>query len=136
MPTIVITRTRVYPSVAHPGPAWKWVYTVAIPGEPYTFAGEGLHWVQWLAKKKAPEMPIVYAWKSAAEQRQAIPVIRAAGVLNPPTRPCSVCYVYPCDPAAHVFADASGPSEPRTYDEMIADARRAIARFEAGRQAS
>jgi hypothetical protein len=67
----------------------------------------------------------------AAEQRQPIAIIRAAGVLNPPTRPCSVCGQLPCDPTAHLLAEASGPSEPRTYDELIADARKAIQRFEA-----
>jgi hypothetical protein len=58
-------------------------------------------------------------------------IIRAAGVLNPPTR-CPICGLLGgCDPAAHIFADAAGPSQPRTYDELIADARKAIQRFEA-----
>lgn len=63
-------------------------------------------------------------------QRQAIPIVKAAGILQPPTRPCRICGASPCDPAAHVFADAEGPSAPRTYDEMMAAARAAVAKFE------
>jgi hypothetical protein len=66
---------------------------------------------------------------SHARCRQRIPVI-AQAPLNPPTRPCRICGHHPCDPAAHVFADAEGPSAPRTYDELIAATRRAVAGFE------
>jgi hypothetical protein len=62
-----VTRSKLYPT---PGRsyrvAWKWIYTVAIPGEPYTFDGDTLSWVRSLCKRKAPELPIVYAWKEPA----------------------------------------------------------------------
>lgn len=54
----------------------------------------------------------------------------AQAPLNPPTRPCRICGNSPCDPADHVFADAGGPSAPRTYDEVMAAARARIAEFE------
>jgi hypothetical protein len=61
--TVVITRDKVYPSRAHPGPAWKWVYTVTVPGEQYAFSGEGLNWAKGIAKTKAPTMRVVLAWE-------------------------------------------------------------------------
>ena len=62
--TIVVTRIRVYPRPARPGPAWNWNYTVAIPGEPHTFAGDSLSWVRALCKRKRPDLAIAYEWKS------------------------------------------------------------------------
>ena len=64
-----VTRSKLYPT---PGRsyrfAWKWLYTVAIPGEPYTFDGDTLSWVKSLCKSKAPGMPIIYAWKTEEEE--------------------------------------------------------------------
>jgi hypothetical protein len=66
--TCTVTRSKLYPT---PGRsyrfAWKWIYTVTIPGEPYTFDGDTLGWVKSLCKSKAPGMPIVYAWKTEEE---------------------------------------------------------------------
>lgn len=62
--TITVTRTKVYPCRAHPGPAWTWAYTVSIPGEPHTFDGELMSWVKTLCKSKRPDLRIVYAWKA------------------------------------------------------------------------
>jgi hypothetical protein len=64
MTACTVTRSKLYPT---PGRsyrlAWKWIYTVTIPGEPYTFDGDTLSWVKALCKRKAPGAPIVYAWK-------------------------------------------------------------------------
>lgn len=69
--TCTVTRSKLYPT---PGRsyrfAWKWIYTVTIPGEPYTFDGDTLGWVKSLCKSKAPGMPIVYAWKTEEEPTQ------------------------------------------------------------------
>jgi hypothetical protein len=64
--TITVTRSKNYPCRAHPGPAWKWVYDVTIPGEQYTFSGDGLGWVKRLCKSKRPDLKIVYAWEAAS----------------------------------------------------------------------
>ncbi len=61
----VVTRSKVYPRPARPGFAWKYVYDVTIPGEPYPFGMETLSQVKSLCKRKAPSLPIHYAWKSA-----------------------------------------------------------------------
>jgi hypothetical protein len=62
-PSIVVIREKTYPSKAHPGFAWKWTYTVTIPGEQYSFSGDTLSWVRDLCKSKAPTLPIVLTWK-------------------------------------------------------------------------
>lgn len=70
-----VTRSKLYPT---PGRsyrfAWKWLYTVTIPGEPYTFDGDTLGWVRSLCKSKAPRLPIVYAWKT----EEASPATKSA----------------------------------------------------------
>jgi hypothetical protein len=69
--TITVSRTKVYPRPARPGPAWKWIYTVAIPGESHTFSGDSLSWVLWLCKRKAPDLRIVLDWDRAASRTAA-----------------------------------------------------------------
>jgi hypothetical protein len=65
----VITISR---SKSHPTPgrsylfAWRWLYTVTVPGEPYPFVGDTLSWAKGLAKTKAVGRPVVLAWKVAS----------------------------------------------------------------------
>jgi hypothetical protein len=58
-----ITRERVYSSFSHPGPAWKWVYEVTVPGEPCPFKGDGLRWAHNIAKSHGATK-IIEAWKN------------------------------------------------------------------------
>lgn len=55
-----------------------------------------------------------------ADQRQAIPIVRAAGVIQPPVKLADI---------------ATGPAAPRTFDEMFAAARETISKLEAERDA-
>lgn len=61
----LIDRTKVYPT---PGrnyrAAWKWSYTVTIPGERYTFDGDRLDWAKRLCKSKRPDLKIKLAWEA------------------------------------------------------------------------
>ena len=59
---VIVTRSKVYTRPARPGPAWHWVYTLAIPGEPHTFSGERLSWVRDLARQRAPGLPVRLEW--------------------------------------------------------------------------
>lgn len=61
-----------------------------------------------------------YCAPRSADQRQAIPVVRAAGVLQPPVKLTDI---------------ATGPASPRTFDEMFATARETISKLEAERDA-
>ena len=61
-----------------------------------------------------------YCSPRTADQRQAIPIVRAAGVVQPPVKLADV---------------ATGPAAPRTFDEMFAAARASVARLEAERDA-
>lgn len=60
---VLIERAKVYPRPARPGHAWRWVYTVVVPGEPHTFSGDRLAWARRLARSKAPELPVLLAWE-------------------------------------------------------------------------
>lgn len=61
----LIERTKVYPT---PGRnyrvAWKYNYTVTIPGEQYTFSGDGIGWAKSLCKRKRPDLEIKLAWEA------------------------------------------------------------------------
>lgn len=61
---ITISRSKVYPC---PGTnyrvAWKYVYTVVVPGEPYPFDGDSLSWARGLAKRYANGRKIVCTWE-------------------------------------------------------------------------
>lgn len=62
MEPVRITRERNYPSRAHPGPAWVYVYTVQVPGlDP--MKGRGIGWAVLMAQKHGPDRRIVYGWK-------------------------------------------------------------------------
>ena len=63
---ITVTRSKLYPCQAHPGPAWTWHYEVTIPGEPHTFGGTAMGWVRWLCKSKAPGRRVVLTWTDAS----------------------------------------------------------------------
>lgn len=64
-PRCVVTRSKIYLRPARPGFAWKYVYDVTIPGEPYPFGMETLSQVKNLCKSKAPSLPIHYTWKTS-----------------------------------------------------------------------
>lgn len=63
MEEITVTKSKNYPCRARPGFAWKWVYTVTIPGEQYTFTGDTISWVKTLCKSKRPDLKINYLWQ-------------------------------------------------------------------------
>lgn len=61
---IRIYRTKVYPSVAHPGFAWKYVYSIDSPSG--IFVGDGAGWRDRIAKRESLKhnRPIVKDWLS------------------------------------------------------------------------
>jgi hypothetical protein len=60
---VTISREKNFPSVAHPGPAWVYLYTVTIPGLPYPFKGKGIGWARQIAKQHGKNLPIVETWQ-------------------------------------------------------------------------
>lgn len=62
-PTATISRERVYPLPARPGPAWYWVYAVRIDGDGDVYKGRGLSWARDLARRKGATL-IVEDWKN------------------------------------------------------------------------
>lgn len=71
--TVRITREKLYPS---PGRnvrfAWKWLYTVHVPGEPHPFTGPDLSWARGIAKRKGGGRPIVETWKPTVGSPKAL----------------------------------------------------------------
>lgn len=61
--TATVTRSKVYPSKAHPGPAWRWQHTVTVTGEPYPFAQEALGSTLAWIKRRFPDARVVLAWE-------------------------------------------------------------------------
>ena len=63
--TVVITRSQLYPEVAHPGPAWRWSYDYTVDGGPLCQYGTGLTSLRRMLREKfgARNVDIVETWK-------------------------------------------------------------------------
>lgn len=62
---IVITRAKLYPEVARPGPAWVWTYNYYVDGGPPCQWGPGLVSLRdRLRRKYGTTARIVEKWKS------------------------------------------------------------------------
>jgi hypothetical protein len=60
---VIISRSKLYLTPGRSAMfAWRWLYTVTVPGEPYTFDGDTLAWAKRLAKAKAVGRPVILAW--------------------------------------------------------------------------
>lgn len=69
---VIITRERNYPTVAHPGPAWVYLYTIAVPGDVYPMKGTGIGWARRMAKARAEELgrKVIEAWAAPVAAAQ------------------------------------------------------------------
>jgi hypothetical protein len=64
---ITISRSKLYPTPGRSSLfAWKWIYTVTVPGEPYSFDGDTLAWARRIAASKADGRPVIMTWKVAS----------------------------------------------------------------------
>jgi hypothetical protein len=64
-PAVLITRSRLYPEVARPGPAWRWTYEYAVNGAPAIGYGTGLASLRdMLRRKYGRRVRIVEGWKT------------------------------------------------------------------------
>lgn len=65
MNPIHIERTQVVHR-GRTGPAWTYIYTVTVPGQPFPFTGDRVRWATDLAKRYAqPGQQIVKSWEGA-----------------------------------------------------------------------
>jgi hypothetical protein len=67
--TVVITRSKLYPEVALPGPAWRWTYSYAVDGGPAIGYGTGLASLRdRLRVKFGRDVQITQAWQPTARR--------------------------------------------------------------------
>lgn len=57
-----VTRVKLYPQVAHPGPAWRWLYCYRVDGGPEREYGTGLVDTRRWLKRTFPNATVVEAW--------------------------------------------------------------------------
>ncbi|MGW1436792.1 hypothetical protein ACWD7M_16275 [Streptomyces griseus] len=62
---VVITRAKLYPEVAHAGPAWRWTYNYTVDGGPVCQYGPGLESLRSMLRRKFGTAGRE-AWKGAA----------------------------------------------------------------------
>lgn len=60
---VVITRAKLYPAVARPGPAWQWTYRYTVDGGPVCQYGTGLASLRRMLRERFGT-PGKEAWKS------------------------------------------------------------------------
>lgn len=64
MTEIIVTRSRLYPVVARPGPAWRWTYHYRVDGGPLAQYGPGLVSLRRMLAKFYPNARITESWAS------------------------------------------------------------------------
>jgi len=62
---ILIRRTKVYPSIARRGPAWKWVYDCKGP-DGARFDNDSIVTLRKVLRRHYPDASIIEPWKVAA----------------------------------------------------------------------
>lgn len=60
--TVTLTRVRLYPVVAHPGPAWRWLYKYTPDNGLRREYGTGLQDARAYVRRVFPHATIVEAW--------------------------------------------------------------------------
>jgi hypothetical protein len=70
--TIVVTRAKLYPSVARPGPAWRWTYSYATDNAAPVDYGTHLASLRGMLKRRYPGATVVCEW----QQQMEVPVPR------------------------------------------------------------
>jgi hypothetical protein len=60
---IRVSRTQLYPQVAHPGPAWRWLYTYTADGGPRREYGTGLADTRRFLRKTFPNAAVIETWR-------------------------------------------------------------------------
>lgn len=64
---ITVSRARLYPVVALPGPTWRWTYAYEVEGDPVVKQyGTGLASLRSMLKCHFPGCTIVESWKAGA----------------------------------------------------------------------
>lgn len=64
-PVVTVERAKLYPTVATPGPAWRWAYAYSVDGGPRAQYGTGLASLRSMLKRHFPGARIVEAWAPA-----------------------------------------------------------------------
>lgn len=59
---ITVTRSKLYPVVAQPGPAWRWNYSYQVNEDPAITYGTGLRSLREMLRRKFPGSKIVEDW--------------------------------------------------------------------------
>ncbi|MFJ4902943.1 DUF6011 domain-containing protein [Streptomyces sp. NPDC088727] len=63
-PVVVLTRSKLYPEIARPGPAWRWSYNYTVNGGPNCQYGTGLTSLRDMLRRKfGRTVRIVEEWK-------------------------------------------------------------------------
>lgn len=63
---VLITRAKLYPEVARPGPAWQWSYNYFVNGGPVCQYGPGLTSLRRMLREKfGRNVEIVKAWETS-----------------------------------------------------------------------
>ena len=60
--TVMITRAKLYPVVARPGPAWRWSYSYSIDGASAIGYGTGLASLRDMLRHKLGKARITTDW--------------------------------------------------------------------------
>ena len=58
-----VTRSKLYPQPARPGPAWYWLYCYTVDGGPEREYGQGLADTRRWLKRNFPNATIIETWK-------------------------------------------------------------------------
>jgi hypothetical protein len=62
--TVRIFRSKLYPIVARPGPAWRWTYSYAVGDRPAVDYGTGLASLRGMLKRHFPGSAIQLDWQT------------------------------------------------------------------------
>lgn len=60
---VKLYRARLYPQVAHPGPAWRWMYLWRADGGPEREYGTGLVDCRRAVRRLFPNATVVETWE-------------------------------------------------------------------------
>lgn len=60
---VKVERVKLYPQVAHAGPAWRWLYVYSADGGPAREYGTGLADARRYLKRVFPNAKVIETWK-------------------------------------------------------------------------
>lgn len=61
---VKLDRVRLYPQVAHPGPAWQWLYVYTADAGPEREYGTGLTDARRFVRRNFPNAAVTEVWKA------------------------------------------------------------------------